>query len=107
MTRIPKSLQPILWSANIQDLDLKRDQRYIIHQVLTRGALDDLRWLFDTYSKPEIIKVFTEFPSQIYPKKGFYFTKNFILGLKEKKLDEQAYVTSISGPVRSRATDGI
>lgn len=104
---IPKRLQPILWSCNIKQLDLERDKAYIIHQILIYGTLDDFKWLFKAYSKKEIIDVFLNASYKSYPNFIFYFVKNYLLGLKNIKLNENNYVTSISGFVRPRAAEGV
>ena len=106
-TAIPKKLQPILWSTDVNLLDKERDKGYIIHQVLIYGTFEELQWLFLTYSKKEIIDVFINNPQKIYPRIIFYFIKNFILQLKDKKLPEEKYVTSISGPIVQRATRSV
>jgi len=103
MSQIPKHLQGILWSTDINHLDLERDKWYIIHQILSYGTFSDIRWLFNTYSKSDVINVFINRPSKTYPKVVYQFVKNYILNLKNKKLDENDYITSISGPVRPRA----
>ena len=104
---IPKKLQPILWSTNVSLLDKKRDKNYIIHQLLIYGTFEELQWLFSTYSKKEIIDVFINNPQKIYPRIIFYFIKNFILPLKDKKLSEGRYVTAISGKIIPRATRSV
>lgn len=100
---IPKKLQPILWSTNVKLLDKERDKGYIINQVLIYGTLDEIKWLFDIYSKKEVVRAFLTKPRKLYPREAYYFIKNFILSLKDKILDEQDYVTSISGYTRPRA----
>lgn len=104
---IPKKLQPILWSTDVRLLDKEKHKAYIINQVLIYGTLDEINWLFDAYSKKEVARVFLTKPSKQYPKVVYYFIKNFILSLKDKTLDEQDYVTSISGYTRPRATKSI
>ena len=42
----PKNLQAYLWSANTNDLDLKEDKNYIIHQLFAYGGIPQWRWLF-------------------------------------------------------------
>jgi len=106
-TTIPKKLQPILWSTDIKLLDIEKHKEYIIHQVLIYGTFEELQWLFSTYSKKEIIDVFIKKPQKIYPRSMYYFVKNFILSLKDKKLSEGRYVTSISGQIIPRATRSI
>ena len=102
--KIPKKLQPILWSVNVNHLDLNKDKEYIIHQVLIYGTLSEIKWLFDTYSKKDITKVFINSPSKNYPRVVFLFVKNFILKLRNKILNEEKYVTSIHGTIRQRAS---
>ena len=104
---VPKKLQPILWSTDIRLLDIQRDRVYIIHQVLLYGTFEELQWLFSTYPKEEIADVFINRPQKIYPRSMFYFVKNFILQLKDKKLSEGKYVTSISGKIIPRATRSV
>ena len=101
--KIPKKLQPILWSTDVRLLDIEKHKRYIINQVLIYGTMDEIRWLFATYSKEEVVRVFLTKPTKMYPKEVYCFIKNFILNLKDKELDEQDYVTSISGQTRPRA----
>lgn len=103
--KLPKTLQSVLWSVNINQLDVERDKYYIIHQVFIYGDFTDLKWLFNTYSKKELIETFLV-PYKNYPRTVFYFVKNFILGLKNILLDEDDYVTSIHGPVRQRTPPG-
>lgn len=106
-TAVPKKLQPILWSTDVKLLDIQRDKGYIIHQVLIYGTFEELQWLFLKYSKKEIIEVFINNPQKIYPRIIFHFIKNFILQLKDKKLSEGKYVTSISGPIVQRAARSV
>lgn len=105
--RVPKSLQPVLWSVDTNRLDLEKHKGYIIHQILRFGTLQDINWLFQTYTKNSIRKFFQSHPSRNYAKEDFYFVKNYILGLKGKYLDKDEYVTSISGPVRLRKATSI
>ena len=101
-SKIPKRLQSVLWSTDVNLLNLKKHQGYIIHQILLYGTFSDIRWLFDTYSKKEIITTFLTRPSKNYPREVFNFVKNYILSLKNKKIVEDKYVTSVSHPVRPR-----
>ncbi len=95
MNRIPQEFQPILWSVNVKNLDLKKDKNYIIHQVLMYGDLEEIAWLFKVYSKKEVKKVFEEAPMKIYSPQAFHFIKNIILGLKKKTLSPKKYVTTL------------
>jgi len=101
-TSIPNSLQPILWSVDVKDLDLTKHKSYIIHQVLAYGTFAQIRWLFAAYTKRQIVKVFLNRPIRMYPRAVFLFVKNFILKLSNISVPEERYVTSISGPLRQR-----
>ncbi len=103
--KIPKKLQPVLWSTNVNLLDSERDKYYIIHQVLIYGTFEDLKWLFEHYERQEIINVFLNKPYKNYPRNVFYFVKNYILDCENSRIDEDDYVTSIHGPVRPRASN--
>lgn len=52
---IPEFLQPFLWSYDIQKLDLQRDKKRIITNILNFGTKKATDWLFETYSKEEIL----------------------------------------------------
>lgn len=103
--KIPKKLQPVLWSVNVNSLDKKKDKYYIIHQILIYGRMEDIYWLFNNYSKREIKRIFLQ-PYKNYPRFIFYFVKNYLLNCRDKQLNEDAYVTSISGPVKPRTPPG-
>ena len=105
MAHPPKNLQAILWSADVNQLDIENNKGYITHQILMYGNLKELRWLFQTYSKRTVIDIFLSHPAKLYPKEMFPFIKNYILGLREVSLDEQDYVTSFFGPVRQRTAN--
>lgn len=51
---IPKFVQPFLWSYDISVLDLARDKRQIITNVLNLGTKEATDWLFKTYAKKDI-----------------------------------------------------
>lgn len=94
---IPEKLQAILWSVNIDQLDIEHDKNYIIHQVLAYGTMEDVVWLFKTYSKQTIITVFINKPMKNYSKPVFNFVKNYLLNIKLPFLNQSDYVTSLSG----------
>src|SRR3990167_7181867 len=93
--KLPKKLQSVLWSVNINNLNLDRDKYYIIHQILSFGSLDDISWLLSNYPKKEIIKIFmVSFKDYFRPR--FYFVKDALLNLKNWHPDERHYVKNIS-----------
>ena len=92
MGKVPKQLQSILWSTDVKLLDLDKHKNYIIHQVLSYGRLEEIRWLFKTYSKKTIQRVFTLAPYKDYNVVRFHFVKDYLLDLKHYSLDERRYV---------------
>jgi len=90
-----KRLQSILWSVNINNLNLDKDKYYIIHQILAFGILDDISWLNRTYSKKDIIDIFMV-SFKDYTRPRFYLVKDALLGLKNWHPDEKHYVKNIS-----------
>ena len=99
---ISPNLARLFWSDDKSSLDTQKHKSYIIHHVLLHGTFADIRELIALYSQGEVIRTFINHPSKIYPKKIFNFIKNYILGIRGAKLDEQDYITSVSGPLRQR-----
>lgn len=95
MSKIPKDFQPILWSKDIKKLDWEEDKVYIIHQVLSYGTLEHIRWLFKVYDKKTIREVFLKNPKNIYTPPELYFIKNILLGLKNTILSKKKYVKTL------------
>jgi len=97
--KIPASLQAILWSKDIENIDSCDDNIYIIHQTLAYGDMDEIKWLFTVYLKDEIKKIFISHPSKIYTRPIYFFIKDFILNIEED-VNENDYVKNITGPLK-------
>ena len=93
--KIPKGLQPLLWSKSIEKLDLAHDKTYIIHQLLSYGDIKHLKWLLNTYDRNSIREIFLKYPQRIYEPAVFYFIKNFVLGFKNREVDEKKYAKTL------------
>lgn len=93
--KIPKKLQPVLWSTNTDLLDSEKDKYYIIHQILSFGTLDEIIWLTHTYAKKTIIDIFMK-SFKDYRRQRFYLVKDALLGLKNWHPDERYYVRNTS-----------
>lgn len=93
--KIPQSLQGILWSVKVEDLDPEKDKIYIINQILSYGTLSMIKWLFKTYSKKTILEVFLKHPIKDYRHSRFHFVKNFLLGLGKINLNPNSYVKNL------------
>jgi len=53
-TRFPASVKAVLWSYDVDKLDLRAHKAHIITNVLNLGTHDAVAWLFATYSRHEI-----------------------------------------------------
>lgn len=92
MSKIPKNLQGILWSRNINNLDLHKDKNYIVHQILAYGGWNHLIWLLDNYKLNEIRDVFTQHPSKDYSERSFNFIQKILLKIPNVNIDKRYYV---------------
>lgn len=70
---LPKFLQPYLASYDLTKLDIKRDKKLIITQVLNKGNYSALRWLGKTYSQKEMRETINDFVSRFFTDKAFVF----------------------------------
>ena len=99
-SKIPLSFQGVLWSKLVNNLDPDKDKDYIIHQILSYGDLEQIRWLKRQYSEKELKKVFLDKPQKIYTPAAFNFVKNYILRLEKEKIDEKAYYSVTRRDIR-------
>lgn len=51
---IPSFVQPFLWSYDIDKLDLERNKKRIITNVLNLGTVPATKWLFEVYDRKDI-----------------------------------------------------
>ena len=63
-----KFRESLFWDTNPDWIDIKKNARYIIERVLDFGELEEVRWLFKTYSKEEIKRVMDLPRSQVTTK---------------------------------------
>lgn len=99
-TVLPKKLQAVLWSRSIDSLNIEKDKTYIIHQIFSHGRMEDILWLFQTYPASTLKKIFTSHSFKDYDAARFYFTKNYLLDLKNMQLNEKKYVKNIPRDIR-------
>lgn len=92
---VPKRLQAVLWSVKTKNLDLYRDEGYIVNQVLSLGSLENLKWLFKTYGKNRIKKVFLTKPQKVYQPENLNFVRRFLLGLNSQNAPDYKYDQTI------------
>lgn len=78
---IPLYIHPFLWSYDISQLDLTRNKKRIITNVLNLGTFEATEWLFRTYTHNDIENaVIDPFPGE-WSKKSLNFW-GLILGVK-------------------------
>jgi hypothetical protein len=51
---IPAFLKPFLWSYDLSGLDVQKDKRRIITNILNLGTREATDWLFATYSREDM-----------------------------------------------------
>ena len=54
---LPNFLQSALWSYDLKKLNKEKDKNLIITHILNYGNWEQVCWLFENYSKKEIINV--------------------------------------------------
>jgi hypothetical protein len=67
---IPPYIQPFLWSYDISKLDISRDKKRIITNVLNLGSSEATEWLFKTYSRQDLKNAI------VYPMSGEWSKKS-------------------------------
>lgn len=60
--KLPKSVENVLWSYDVNKIDLYLHKKIIISQVLNFGTRDATDWLFKTYELEEISKIAEQIP---------------------------------------------
>ena len=98
----PKSLQATLWSTDANNLDLKKDKNYIIHQILSIGEVEDWQWMFKVYPIKTIVSTFINKPAKIYQPQRFSLAK-VMLGLKDHQFTEEYYVVNTPRIIKQKS----
>lgn len=91
MKKLPNRFQRILWSYDINRLDIEKDKEEIITQVLNYGTWDDLKLLYKLYPEKDIKKVV------VHPRRGVWLEKvlNFWMKMFNIKIEENTYEKAI------------
>lgn len=84
---VPSYVQHALWAYDISSLDLQRDERMIITQVLNRGGAKAVRWLRQTYGDSKLAAVVQT------PSRGLWFSQvlNFWMTIFNITLQPQKF----------------
>jgi hypothetical protein len=68
--KLPKAVESVLWSYDIDKIDFNMHKKLIISQVLNYGTSDATDWLFTAYERKEIRKVAEQIPLGQWDKKS-------------------------------------
>lgn len=72
--------QTLFWDTNLASLNTKKHKEFIIARIIETGRIEDIHWMFETYSRQEIIQVIVS--TRLISTKTALFWKN-ILDIKE------------------------
>ena len=85
---IPQSMRPFLWSYDMSKLDMTKDKKRIITNILNFGTKGATDWLFSAFDKKDIEEaVENPLPGE-WSKKSLHFW-SFILGVKAGSLERR------------------
>jgi hypothetical protein len=89
--KVPRQFQRVLWSYDISKMDLEKDKKEIITQVLNYGTWEDLKLLYKLYPEKDIKKVIKN------PQRGVWFKKvlNFWIKIYNIKLKKRVFERAI------------
>jgi len=92
---IPNYIHPFLWSFDVAKMDLNRDKKRIITNILNLGTTEATDWLFKTYSKDDIKSAIIDPLPGEWNKKSLHFW-SMVLGVKhgslKRTIPEKQYV---------------
>lgn len=97
----PKQLQGVLWSRDVNKLDMEKDKPYIIHQVLAYGSIDQWKWLIAQYSLDQIKNTFISNPYKDYRAPRYNLVTKYLLEIDNQTLNPARYVKNIPRDIRS------
>ncbi len=66
-TSVPSDFQAFLPSSPVENLDIVRDKRYIIQNLLKKANIDAWKWMLSSYTNQDIAQVVADSP-QLKPK---------------------------------------
>lgn len=78
---IPDFIKPFLWSYDFSRIDVEKDKKRIITNVLNLGTKEATDWLFSSYTKADIAETIQNPFAGEWNKKSLYFW-SFIFNVK-------------------------
>ena len=94
MKKVPKQFQRVLWSYDVNKMDLEEDKKEIITQVLNYGTWEDIKLLYKLYPEKDIKEVVKN------PRRGVWFEKvlNFWTLMFNIRLKKDVWKKAIFSP---------
>lgn len=85
---LPKSVEQVLWSYDIDKIDLVAHKKLIIAQVLNFGTAEATKWLFTTYNINEIRETARQIPAGQWDKKSLVLWSLYLEIKPKSKLEK-------------------
>lgn len=79
----PQSVKTVLWSYNLNTIEVQKDRKIIISQVLNFGSEKAIKWLFKQYGFATIEQVANTIPLFQWNKKSLSLWK-IVLSINPK-----------------------
>ncbi len=79
----PQSVKAVLWSYNLDIIEVQKDKKIIISQVLNFGSEEAIKWLFKQYGYTTIEQVANTIPLFQWNKKSLTLWK-IVLSINPK-----------------------
>ena len=71
----PQSVKAVLWSYDLNTIEVQKDKKLIIFQVLNFGSEDAIKWLFKEYGFSVVEKEAESIPLNQWSKKSLSLWK--------------------------------
>ena len=59
MAKLPSFAKKYFWEIDVDELDLQKNPEYIIGRILEYGDIEAVRWMFQTFDRKLITKLFS------------------------------------------------
>ncbi len=82
-------------SLSLEELSLEADKAYVVHQVLSQGALLDIQWLLGVYGFAMVRNIFLDSPMKVYTPASLNLSR-VILGLPVEDILPERYDKTVS-----------
>lgn len=79
--KLPKPVENVLWSYDLSQIDVNRNKKLIITQVLNFGTKEATDWMFKKYTIGDIRKIAEQIPLGQWEKKSLALW-SYYLGIK-------------------------